>query len=172
MESLWTARLRSFYGGKGNAQKCVFTTFGGRSTVVKSSFGGTILEIIQMPFFFFENFILGGRVASADILRVRGIERASWRLVGDGVLCARARDIDREERINHTRCFLCISGDPGEEEKNLRKCVAPPHRLVTSSMKHFNCLGRKAPAERIVQTVSIGSLVFGQKAERPDNLSF
>jgi hypothetical protein len=40
---------------------------------------------------------------------------------------------------------------PGEEEKNLIKCVAPPDRLVTSSMKHFNCLGRKAPAERIVQ---------------------
>lgn len=60
-------------------------------------------------------------MASADILRVRGIERASWGLLGDGVLCPRARDIDREERINHTRCFHCISGDPGEEEKKPEK---------------------------------------------------
>jgi len=28
----------------------VFTTFGGRSTVLESSFSGTILEMIQMPF--------------------------------------------------------------------------------------------------------------------------
>jgi hypothetical protein len=37
---------------KGNARSEVFTTFSGRSTVVESSFGGTILEMIQMPFFF------------------------------------------------------------------------------------------------------------------------
>lgn len=59
MESLWTARLRSFYGGEGNAQKCVITTFGGRSTVVKSSFGGTILVMIQMPFFFLKTLFWG-----------------------------------------------------------------------------------------------------------------
>jgi len=58
---LWGERKRSE----------VFTTFSGRSTVVKSSFSGTILEMIQMPFF--EKFILGGRVASADILRVRNL---------------------------------------------------------------------------------------------------
>ena len=36
----------------------VITTFSGRSTVIKSSFSGTILQMIQMPFF---NFFLGGK---------------------------------------------------------------------------------------------------------------
>lgn len=40
---LWGERKRSE----------VFTRFGGRSTVIESSFGGTILEMIQMPFFSF-----------------------------------------------------------------------------------------------------------------------
>ena len=37
----------------------VFTTFSGRSTVVESSFSGTILETIQMPFFL--KFLFGGK---------------------------------------------------------------------------------------------------------------
>jgi hypothetical protein len=45
---------------KGNARSEVFTTFSGRSTVVESSFGGTILEMIQMPFFLFK-FYFGGK---------------------------------------------------------------------------------------------------------------
>lgn len=46
---LWGERKRSE----------VFTTFGGRSTVIESSFDGTILEMIQMPLFFSLNLFLG-----------------------------------------------------------------------------------------------------------------
>jgi hypothetical protein len=39
----------------------VFTTFSGRrSTVIESSFSGTILEMIQMPFFW-KNYFRGKR---------------------------------------------------------------------------------------------------------------
>jgi hypothetical protein len=58
-------------------------------------------------------------VASADIFRVRPIERASWRLLDDEILSPspRARDVDRQERTNHTRCFLCISGDQARKRR-------------------------------------------------------
>lgn len=69
---LWGERKRS----------AVFTTFGGRSTVIESSrsFGGTILDRDDsdaLLFYFYLKFISGRSMASAGILRVRNIERAS-----------------------------------------------------------------------------------------------
>lgn len=89
-------------------------------------------------------------MASAGILRVRSIERASWRLLGDEAFSPIPKSKGHRTNKSH-KMFSLHQRRPGEEEKNLIKCVAPPDRLVTSSMKHFNCLGRKAPAERIVQ---------------------
>jgi hypothetical protein len=54
-----------------------------RSTVIESSFRGTIIEISQMPFIFILKKNWVGRVEGAGILRVRSIESASWRPLGD-----------------------------------------------------------------------------------------
>lgn len=93
----------------------VVTTFSGRSTVIKSSFSGTILEMIQTPFFLIYIFFGGKGGASAGILRVRSIERGFWRLLSDEI---------RSPSPSHNKTFFSLHQHqrrPGEEEKKLRK---------------------------------------------------
>ncbi len=127
----------------------VFTTFGGGSTVVEILRAHSV-ERFRCPFL---NFFLGRRVASAGILRARSYLERSVTLLGDVIIFSPVQEQRSWTRRNEERLSL-HKRRPGKEEKNLRKCVAPRHRLVTNSIEHVDCLGRKAPAERIIQKVS------------------
>ena len=91
-------------------------------------------------------------------VRSHGIERAlSWRLLGEEYTFSPVQITQVQDVL-----FASAETRRGREEAEKVRC-APPLRLVTSSMKHLNCLERKALAERIVQgSVKIVSLVFGQ----------
>jgi hypothetical protein len=69
MESLWRARLRSFYGGK---QKWL-PHIAGEARSLRVNMVERFFEMIQMPFCKEKKFWGGRRVASEVILRVRSI---------------------------------------------------------------------------------------------------